>query len=235
MAPLVARADAFIPTMISANVLWVLALPLVVAIEGWLMVQWKWQRPYKNALKGNLWSMLAALPVGVGLSMVGAYLGGRDAQTTFAFLPESARRLLAQTFLYGRLPAPSYGFIDGFGKAGIFLAALLFVGICWLLTFAVEGHYYGTKNPSLTRRHVYGRTAFANLLSYGALLLLWIPYSYHSASSGQDFERQFCAQSNSWSIRCTDIWARFPEVKEARLRECRDRGLQEQICLSGSN
>lgn len=74
VVPLLAHADAFLPTMISANVLWVLALPLVVAVEGWVMTRWQWQQPHKNALKGNLLSMLAALPIGVGLSILGRYL-----------------------------------------------------------------------------------------------------------------------------------------------------------------
>jgi len=235
MFPVVANADAFIPTMISANLLWIFALPLVVAVEGWFMARWNWQEPYKNALRGNLWSMLAALPLGVGLSILGGYLSSKDAQITLAFIPETARHLLAQTFLYGQLPAPSYGFIAGIGEAGIFLAALLFVGICWLLTFGVEGYYYGKKNPLLPRGKVYGFTAIVNLISYSLLLALWLPYSYYAASSDQNFQRRICAQSSSWSSRCSDILARFPDVKEKRLGECHRRGIQEDRCLERSN
>lgn len=183
MPPVAANADAFIPTMISANLLWLCALPLVVVVEGRFMAHWNWQEPYKNALRGNLWSMLAALPLGVGLSILGGYLSSKDAQTTLAFIPDAARHLLAQTFLYGQLPAPSYGFIAGFGEAGIFLAALLFIGICWLLIFGVEGYYYGKKNPLLPKGKVCGFTAIVNLISYALLLAMWLPYSYYSASS----------------------------------------------------
>jgi hypothetical protein len=69
-----AFANAFIPTMISANVVWLFVLAPIVAIEGWLMARWEWERPYKSALNGNLVSMLAALPFGVLLSMAGGYL-----------------------------------------------------------------------------------------------------------------------------------------------------------------
>lgn len=235
MYPTIAHADAFIPTMISANLLWLFTLPLVVAFEGWFMSRWQWNKPYKNALRGNLWSMLAALPLGLALSILGGYLSSKDAQSTLAFIPKSTRYLLSQTFLYGQLPAPSYGFIDGFGSAGIFLAGLLFVGICWFLTFGVEGYYYGKKNPLLPRGTIYGFTAIVNLVSYSILMSLWVPYSYVAASSGQNTELQFCSHANTWSSRCPDILVKFPEIKEKRLNECYHLGIQEDHCLKGSN
>jgi hypothetical protein len=227
-----AYADAFIPTMISANVLWIVVLPLVVLVEGWFMARWKWEKPYKNSLFGNLWSMLAALPLGIGLSILGGYI--RDAQTTFAFIPESARYLLASTFLYGQISAPSYDFIDdGFGYAGIALAALFFIGVCWLLTLGVEGYYYVKKNPLLPRGKVYGLTALVNIISYSLLLALWIPYSYHVASTNQESLKYTCSKANSMSSRCPQIWAKFPEIREIRINECSRRLIGEVDCLTG--
>ena len=49
-----AYADAFMPTMVSANVLWLLALPLVVAVEGLIMAHWKWQMgKYRGVYPGR--------------------------------------------------------------------------------------------------------------------------------------------------------------------------------------
>ncbi len=222
-----AYADAFIPTMVSANVLWLLALPLVVAVEGLIMVHWKWQRPFKNALIGNLLSMLAALPIGFGLSIFGGYISNKSAHA------DSARYLLAQTFLYGQLPAPSYGFIDNYGHAGIYLAALLFMGICWLLTFVVEGYYYGKKNPSLPKAKVYRNTAIVNIISYCLLIALWIPYSYHDAKSEEGFMKQHCAEAGAWGRDCPKVLAKYPEIKQQRLRSCERRGITEDVCLKG--
>jgi hypothetical protein len=205
ICPISALADGFLPTMISANALWVVALPLVVAVEGWFMVRWKWEEPYKNSLRGNLLSMFAALPIGIALSVLGWYLVSNDGQATLGFIPTSARELLGQTFLYGQLPAPSYGFIDEAGNAGIYLAALLFMGICLLLTFGVESYYYRKKNPQLSRGTVFCQTAIANLISYLLLFALWIPYSYHSASAADDFWQDFCRRGSGWSSACTKI------------------------------
>jgi len=230
-----AFADAFIPTMISANVVWLFVLAPVVAIEGWLMARWQWERPYKAALGGNLVSMLAALPFGVFLSMVGSYLARTDSRSTFPYLSDSVRFFLAQALFYGDTPAPSYGYIVGWSMARVLFAALIFIGLCWLLTFAVEGYYYSRKNPSRPRTEVFRRTALANAASYCFLIALWLPYSYHSARSAQELERETCADPSSWSSRCTDIWVRFPEVREHRLTACGNREISEGRCLERSN
>lgn len=230
-----AYADAFIPTMISANVIWLLVLAPVVMIEGWLMARWKWAMPYKTALNGNLLSMLAALPFGVLLSLAGGYLASADAKSTLSFLPDSVRFFLAQALFYGDTPVPTYGFIVAFSSAGVFLAALIFIGLCWLLTFVIEGYYYSRKNPSRSRKEIFLGTAAANVVSYCFLMVLWLPYSYHSASSAQEFARRICAEPSSWSSRCTDIWTRFPETKELRLAACGKREIPEDRCLERSN
>lgn len=176
-----ALANGFIPTMISANVVWFLALAPIVAIEGWFMAGWEWERPYRYALMGNLVSMAAALPFGILLSLAGGYLASADAKAAFPYLADSTRFFLAQALLYGDTPVPSRGFIADSGMAGIFLAALIFIGFCWLLTFAVEGYYYARKNPSRPRLEVFRRTALANVASYCFLLALWLPYSFYCA------------------------------------------------------
>ena len=230
-----ACADAFIPTMISANVIWLLVLAPVVMIEGWLMARWKWVEPYKTAINGNLLSMLAALPFGVLLSLGGGYLVSVDAKTTFSFLSDSVRFFLAQALFYGDTPVPSYGFVVAFSSAGIFLAALIFIGLCWLLTFAVEGYYYSRRNPSRPRKEIFRGTALANLASYCFLVALWLPYSYLSASSAQESARRICAEPSSWSSGCSGIWAKFPEVRHLRVAACGKREIPEGRCLERSN
>jgi hypothetical protein len=230
-----AFANAFIPTMISANVVWLFVLAPIVAIEGRLMARWAWERPYKTALNGNLVSMLAALPFGVLLSMAGGYLASAESKSTFPYLSDSARFFLAQALFYGDPPVPSYGFIVVWSMAGIFFAALIFIGFCWLLTFAVEGYYYSRKNPSRPRIEIFRRTALANVASYCFLIVLWLPYSYYSASSEQDSGRRLCAEPSSWSSRCTEIWEKFPEGKKLRLAACGKRAIPEERCLERSN
>lgn len=223
-----AYANAFIPTMVSANVVWLLILPLVVAVEGSLMAYWKWEKPYKHAFFGNLWSMLAALPVGFGLSILGNYIS-KDAATA-----DSARYMLAQILLYGQVTTPSYGSIsDGSSYSGIILAALLFIGICWILTFVVEALYYGKKNPNLPKANVYRRTAIVNIISYCLLIALWLPYSYQAANSEEEFMKQHCAEAGGWGRDCPKILAKYPEIKQQRLRSCESRGIKEDICLKG--
>ena len=231
----VACANAFIPTMLSANVVWLFVLATVVLIEGWFMARWKWSEPYKHALGGNVLSMLAALPFGVLLSMAGRYLVSAEAESAFPYLSGPVRFFLAQALFYGQMPAPSYGFIVGWSKAGIFLAALIFIGLCWMLTFAVEGYYYSRKNPSRPRKEIFLRTAVANIASYCFLIALWLPYSYYSASSSQNFEREVCASPSYWSSRCTNIWEKFPETRERRLAACSNRQILEDPCLGRSN
>lgn len=233
--PASALANAFIPTMISANVVWLFVLAPIVAIEGWFMDRWEWEKPYKCALNGNLVSMAAALPLGILLSMAGGYLSSADSKSAFPYLSDSVRFFLAQALFYGDTPVPSYGFIVGGSKAGIFFAALIFIGLCWLLTFVVEGYYYARKNPSRPRIEIFRRTALANVASYSFLIALWLPYSYYSASAAQEFERWACGQPSSWSSRCNEIWEKFPEVRELRLAGCRTRSIPERRCLERSN
>jgi hypothetical protein len=230
-----ACANAFIPTMISANVVWMLVLAPVVVIEGWLMARWKWARPYKTAFGGNLLSMLAALPVGVLLSLAGAYLTDADARSTLSFLPDTVRFFLAQVLFYGDTPVPSYGFVGSFSSAGVFLAALIFIGLCWLLTFVIEGSYYLRKNPSFSRKEIFLGAALANVASYCFLVSLWLPYSYYAASAAQESFLRFCAEPSAWSNGCTGIWEKFPEVREFRLSACGKRGIPEGRCLEKSN
>lgn len=230
-----ASANAFIPTMISANVLWLFVLPLVVAIEGWLMNKWNWLQPYKNSLIGNLLSMLAALPLGFLLSMLGYYFASGGAKTDIPALSDATRFFLAQVFLYGNTPAPTYGFA-GYTGAGYFLAALLFMGVCWLATIFVEGNFYVRKNPSQHKREVYVRTGLANLASYAVLTALWLPFSYISASSGEDVARKVCASADTYSSHCPALMLKFPELKEQRLVSCRNRrGVSEDLCLKGQH
>jgi hypothetical protein len=221
--------------MISANALWLLALAPVVMIEGWFMARWKWERPYESAVGGNLLSMLAALPFGVILSLAGGYIYSEGGRAALSFLPDSIRFFLVQVLLYGDTPVPTYGFIFGFNSAGTFLAALIFIGLCWLLTFTVEGSYYSRRNPSRPRGEIFRGTALANLASYCFLIALWLPYSYFSASAAQDSEREFCAQPSAWSGRCNDIWAKFPAVRELRLASCVKGQIPKERCLERSN
>lgn len=230
-----ACANAFIPTMISANVVWLLVLVPVVLIEGWLMARWKWVEPYKTAIKGNLLSMLAAMPFGFLLSMGGGYLASPDAKSTLSFLSDSVRFFLAQALFYGDTPVPTYGFVVAFSSAGIFLAALIFIGLCWLLTFAVEGYYYSRRNLSRPRTDIFQGTALASLASYCFLIALWIPYSYFSASAAQESSRRICTEPSSWSGNCGDIFVMFPETRQLRLAACGKREIPEGRCLGGSN
>ncbi|MGO9473188.1 MAG: hypothetical protein ACLPWS_07185, partial [Rhodomicrobium sp.] len=73
-----AHADAFIPTVASANIRWLFVFPVIVVLEGWLMARQKWKAQYKSALKVNLLSIVAELPFEVTLSMLGGYLASHD-------------------------------------------------------------------------------------------------------------------------------------------------------------
>lgn len=169
-------------------------------------------------------------------SMLGGYFASRGAQADLLATPASVRHFLAQVLLYGQTPTPSYGFIASAGnEAWIFLAVLLFMGICWLLTFAVEAVFYARKNPLLPRSTVLRCTALVNIGSYGLLAALWLPYSYHSARSDQTSLRQICSRPNSGSHWCPDIWARFPETREQRLASCTRLGIPDQRCFPGTN
>jgi hypothetical protein len=231
--PIAAYADAFLPTMISANVLWLLAFPLIVALEGWMMKRWGWTAPYKNSFWANFWSMIAAIPIGILLSYVGVYLGSKGGQAAMSFLPTSLTFNLAQVFLYGNLPAPSYGYINGISNgAGISLAGLVFIGICWLITFAVEGRYYRKRNPSISKASIYRGAVWTNLASYSLLLTFWLPYSYMSAVSSEATERRFCQSANTWSSTCLRIWARYPELKTERIHACEVNGIDAVKCVT---
>jgi len=218
--PMTARANGFLPTMISANILWLLALPLVVAVEGWMMKRWGWNAPFKNCFWANFWSMIAAIPIGFVLSFLGGYLGGVSQKTALSFIPETVKFNLSQVLLYGQLPAPSYGYINGYGTAGISLAGLIFIGICWLLTFGVEGRYYRIRNPFISTLAIYCGTALSNLSSYSLILAMWLPYSYMSAAKDEAMQLHSCQLGHVWSPICQDIWDRYPETKDKWLLSC---------------
>lgn len=171
-------ANGFIPTMVSANVLWLAALAPIVAIEGWLMNRWAWEKPYKSALIGNILSMLAALPLGLLFSKAGMYLGTIDWKTTFPYVSDSARNIIVQSLVYGELPLPFNQ--HEWTWAGVSLAALIFIGLCWSFTFVIEGGYYSRKNPTRPRIEILRRTALANTASYYFLIAIWMPYLFHS-------------------------------------------------------
>jgi hypothetical protein len=224
-----AWADAFIPTMLSANILWILALPIVVMIEGWFMAKRQWHSPYRTALIGNILSMIAALPFGVLLSLLG------DVVAKSQFLPDTLRNVLAQILIYGQLPTPTYGFIGAnhyMGMSGVYLAATGFIGLCWAFSILVEGFYYGKKNPSIAKSTVYKVTTQSHLVSYALLLFLWLPYSFYSAKSQELSMRDgLCLWPNAWSATCYQIFDLYPEAKQARLKNCRLRQIEDDDCI----
>jgi hypothetical protein len=192
------------------------------------MAYWRWEKPYKHALIGNLWSMLAALPLGFGLSILGSYISKKPS------LADSSKYILAQILLYGQVTTPSYGSISaGSGYSGIILAALLFIGICWLLTFVVEALYYSKKNPNIPKSNVFLRTALVNIVSYSLLIALWLPYSYQAAKSEEGFMKHHCAEAGGWGRDCPKILEKYPEIKQQRLKSCERRGIEEGTCLKG--
>jgi hypothetical protein len=227
-----ALADAFLPTMISANVLWVVALPLVVVIEGWFMTRQKWNSPYKNSLLGNLLSMLAAIPLGIALSSIGLFIGRLDL-SAFGATVELIRRFSIQVFLYGDLQSPSYGYVSGFNMAGVVLAAIIFMGICWLFSIIIEGIYYGKKNPEVPKAVIFRVTTTSHFISYCILFAVWFPYSYSVAKSTEDRSKHFCERPNIWLSNCPEIFEKFPEAKKVRLDACSKQGIIEELCMSG--
>ncbi len=198
------------------------------------MKRWNWAKPYEHALRGNLVSLAAGLPFGILLSFLGAYLGSEDGQRTFSFLPEQVRFFTIQVLLYGDTPVPSYGFM-GYSNAGILLAAILFIGLCWLLTFVVEGYYYAHKNPQRVRSEIVRKTALANMFSYGLLMLFWFPYSYYTARSSEMLTKTLCSEPSSWSTNCFQLLEKYPEVKDARLQACKRFAITPDSCLKGPN
>jgi hypothetical protein len=229
----VAHANGFMPTMIVANVLWLVVLPVVSVLEGAMMKRWGWQAPYKNSFWANFWSMIAAIPVGLALSYIGGYLVSFNGKASLDFIPETVSRTLAGIFLYGHLPAPSYGYITSHGgMASLSLAGLAFIGICWALTFAVEAYYHRVRNPSMARSVIYRGVAVANLVSYSLLLLMWLPYSYFSAIANESMERHMCTRSNTWSSSCLKMWSRYPELKTERLKNCEEDGVDATACIT---
>lgn len=228
-----AHANGFMPTMIFANVLWLVVLPIVSLHEGWMMKRWGWQAPYKNSFWANFWSMIAAIPVGLALSYIGSYLASPQGQATFSWIPAAASRTMAAIFLYGNLPAPSYGYITSYGgMASLSLAGLAFIGICWVLTFAVEARYHRVRNPSIQGASIYRGVAVSNLVSYGLLLLMWLPYSYFSAIANESMERSMCTRSSTWSSSCLKMWSLYPEVKMERMKNCQEDGVDATACIT---
>lgn len=59
--------------MVSADVLWLLTLPLEATVVGWLLERWGWSRPYRWAFLADLLSMLAMVPVGHALTQAGLH------------------------------------------------------------------------------------------------------------------------------------------------------------------
>ncbi len=228
-----AHANGFMPTMIFANVLWLVVLPVVSVLEGAMMKRWGWQAPYKNSFWANFWSMIAAIPVGLTLSYIGGYLVSPNGKTSLDFIPEKVSGVLAGVFLYGHLPAPSYGHITSYGgMANLSLAGLAFIGICWILTFVVEAHYHRVRNPSIAGSVIHRGVAVSNLVSYGLLLLMWLPYSYFSAIASESMERRMCSQSHTWSSSCLKMWSLYPELKTERLKSCEDNGVDAAACIT---
>lgn len=227
-----AHANGFMPTMIFANVLWLIVLPVVSVLEGAMMKRWGWQAPYKNSFWANFWSLLAAIPVGLVLSYIGSYLVSSSGQASLGFVPPAIRGALAGIFLYGHLPAPSYGYVTSYGMGSLSLAGIAFIGICWVLTFAVEARYLRVRNPSVPPTSIYRGVAVSNLASYSLLLVLWLPHSYFSAMADESMERSTCSQSSSWSSSCFKIWSRYPEIKTERLKNCQDNGIDATACIT---
>ena len=228
-----AHANAFIPTMMSANLLWVVILLPVVAIEGALMKKWGWAAPYRSALGGNTLTMLIALPFGLLLSFLGAACGewGKAANPGVA---QQLLYFLAQVFLYGSAPTPTYGFAGSQSFSdllGMLLASLLFVGCCWIFTIYFEANFYARRNKNLESKYILRKTIFMHVISYGVLMALWIPISIYSAKKSHDYQTEVCARFNVSFEPCVQIWKQYPEVKARRLSECISGGVDQQDCF----
>jgi hypothetical protein len=155
-----------------------------------------------------------------------------NGKASLDFIPETVSRTLAGIFLYGHLPAPSYGHVTSYGMGSLSLAGIAFIGICWALTFAVEARYHRVRNPLTPTSSIYRGVAASNLVSYSLLLILWLPHSYFSAVADESMERNICSKSNSWSSSCFKIWSRYPEVKTERLKNCEENGVDATVCVT---
>jgi hypothetical protein len=222
--PASAHADAFIPSLISANILWALALPVVVGLEGFLIERSGWQSPYKTSLIANLLSMAAALPLGVIITLAAAALGNIRA--------DGIQAVVMGALVYGGVPVPSYGYLGRQEYASLLLAALVFMGLCWLATWAVEGWYFAKRNPNIRKREIYSRTAKINLASYTLLLALWLPYSLYSAYEGEEWVKDSCSSWNYWGSECPAVWSKYPDIRASRLQSCSSQGMDAQACLT---
>ncbi len=219
-----ANANAFIPSLISANVLWALALPVVVGLEGFLIARSGWQEPYKTSFVANLLSMAAALPLGIVITLLAATLGDERTQ--------GMQAVVTGALVYGGVPVPSYGYLGRNEVSSWVLAALIFMGLCWLATWIVEGWYFAKHNPSIARRDIYSRTAKINLASYAMLVALWVPYSLYFAYQGEEQEKASCSNWHFWGPDCPAIWSKYPEIRAARLQSCSSQGMNTETCLT---
>jgi len=206
-----ARADAFIPTMLTANVLWILILPVVIGIEGWFMARQKWPKPYGASFIANILSMLAVLPVEVGFSAIGAAMPKTGIGSFFAGM-----------LTYGWVPVPSYGYTVDFNQdSAMLLASILFIGLCWLFSIAIEALFYRRRfraliGSQIEKRDIWRVTIKSHSVSYALILALWLPYSFYSAYMVQEEAKKSCALPNESSKICAKIFEKFPEVKEKR-------------------
>lgn len=188
----IAHADAFIPTMVSANVLWIVMLPVVIGIEGWFMARQNWPNPYKASTVANILSMLAVLPIEIGLSALGGSLVGMNGSK------DSLKAFFGGLLMYGWVPAPKYGFVGFDEYSSIALAAILFIGICWMFSIVIESLYYTRKYRNTDKRTIWRLTVKSHSVSYALILALWLPYSYFSARSAERDAIQFLFQSCCW-------------------------------------
>jgi len=233
LSPATAWANAFLPTIISANVLWALTLPLVVSVEGLLLRRWGWQSPFKVSLKANLLSMFVALPFGLALSFLGGWLTPmRGPGRLQAWgMGEEAARFLGQVLLYGHPNAPAFGFAGGSSMmAEVTLAALCFMGLCWLLTITIEGWYLAKKSPVQPRKMLVRRVLGMHLLSYAILAVLWLPYAYKGAKAEEVSMVRHCSEPTSWSEHCSAILDKYPEALATRMARCSSKAISPERC-----
>jgi hypothetical protein len=234
--PTLAAANGFLPTMITSGVVWLLVLPLVVVTEAWFLRRWGWQDAAWTAVCANLLSTVAALPLGLALSGLGAWLVplGGGGPLREVGLSAEATSVVGQVLLYGQAPAPSFGFVGGPSTvAATLLATLGFMAVCGLFTVVVEGLYLRRKNPSLGRRALVRQVVRMHLASYGLLAALWLPAAWFGAREAERQAVGTCSRADSWSGACPQVLRLFPDAAAARAADCAQRGAPAERCLQG--
>lgn len=179
----------------------------------------------------NLISTVAGIPLGFILHTIGIALG-KDHSFNYPDINIDSTFWVDQIFVVGLPPIPNpFPTLGDPFNSLVYAGTLIFIACYLPFTILVEGWYLRKQKPELNRRLFWKKIISVHMVSYLFLASLWFPYTYVDARKAEEYNKWLCSQPPAGNKYCKQIWGKYPESKEIRIKACESKGISQDDCF----